>query len=100
MPSPFQPVYEPVFNRTAIPFEEQVEAMNELIQEGKIRHYGVADETAWGVSQWHSTAKALGLKPPVAVSNSYNLLNRIDVETNLLEAVYHLNMSFIGYSPL
>lgn len=74
--------------------------MNELIQEGKIRYYGVANETPWGIAKWHSTAKTLGLKGPVAASNPYSLLTKNFVETHLIEAVYHCNMSFIGYSPL
>ena len=96
-----QPYFNPsATDRVPISFEEQVEAMNELIQEGKIRYYGVANETPWGIAKWHSTAKELGLKGPVAASNPYSLITKNDVETHLIEAVYHCNMSFIGYSPL
>jgi aryl-alcohol dehydrogenase-like predicted oxidoreductase len=96
-----QPYFDPsTSDRIPISFEEQVEAMNELIREGKIRYYGVANETPWGIAKWHSTAKALGLKGPVAASNPYSLITKNYVETHLIEAVYHSNMSFIGYSPL
>ncbi len=36
----------------------------------------------------------------MAASNPYSLLTKNNVETHLIEAIYHCNMSFIGYSPL
>jgi aryl-alcohol dehydrogenase-like predicted oxidoreductase len=31
-----------------VPFEEQLEAFNDLITQGKVRHMGVSNETSWG----------------------------------------------------
>ncbi|CAN0022146.1 unnamed protein product [Heterosigma akashiwo] len=44
--------YEPEKEREAVTFMEQLEAMGDLIKKGKIRHWGLSNETPWGVSQF------------------------------------------------
>lgn len=87
--------------RVAVSFEEQVHAFDELIKEGKIRNYGLSNETAWGVSQFHSTATAHGYAQPVSIQNSYNLLCR-EFEESLAEACapHNANIALLAYSPL
>jgi aryl-alcohol dehydrogenase-like predicted oxidoreductase len=41
--------YDPTKETPAIPIVEQIETMAGLIQAGKIRHYGLSNETTWGV---------------------------------------------------
>src|SRR3981081_2688635 len=43
---------------------------------GKILYYGLANETAWGVCEFHRVAKELGVAGPVTVQNSYSLVSR------------------------
>jgi len=78
---------------------EQVEAMAALISAGKIRHYGVSNETAWGVCEFRRVARALGVPGPVTIQNSYSLLSR-GVDNDLAEALFREEMSLLAYSPL
>jgi aryl-alcohol dehydrogenase-like predicted oxidoreductase len=48
--------YDVTMETAAVSFEEQLEAMNELIQQGKIRHWGLSNETPFGVMAFVSLA--------------------------------------------
>ncbi len=78
---------------------EQVEGMAALIKAGKIRHYGLSNETAWGVCQFRHAAKALGVPGPVTIQNSYSLISR-NVDNDLAETLHREDMSLLAYSPL
>ncbi len=44
--------------------------------QGKIRHWGLSNETPFGVMAFVSLAKELNLPKPVSIQNSYSLLTR------------------------
>ncbi len=79
--------------------EEQVDAMAELAHKGKIRHWGVSNETAWGVCEFQRLARERGAPPPVTIQNTYNLLHRT-FEWGLAEACYRERVALLAYSPL
>ncbi len=81
------------------PILETMEALAELIQEGKIRHYGVSNETPYGLGQYVGLAERHGLPKPVSIQNAYNLLNRV-FDIHLAETCYHENIMLLAYSPL
>jgi aryl-alcohol dehydrogenase (NADP+) len=78
---------------------EQVEGMAAMIKAGKIRHYGLSNESAWGVCEFHRAAKELGVPGPVTLQNSYSLVSR-NVDNDLAEALFRENMTLLAYSPL
>ena len=78
---------------------EQVEGMAAMMKAGKIRHYGLSNETTWGVCEFHRAAKELGVPGPVTLQNSYSLLSR-NVDNDIAEALFRQNMSLLAYSPL
>ena len=78
---------------------EQVEGMAALIRAGRIRHYGLSNETSWGVCEFHRIAKELGVPGPVTLQNSYSLLSR-NVDSDLAEVLFRERMSLLAYSPL
>mmetsp|Transcript_13177 Transcript_13177/g.33769 ORF Transcript_13177/g.33769 Transcript_13177/m.33769 type:complete len:382 (-) Transcript_13177:327-1472(-) len=82
-----------------VPFEEQARAMGELVQSGKIRAWGLSNETPLGVSEFVAAATREGAPPPASVQNSYSLLQRSD-EVGLVEAVRHHDVAYMPYSPL
>ncbi len=47
--------YEHTETSDVIPILETLEAMNELIKSGKIRYYGLSNETAWGLKRIYQT---------------------------------------------
>jgi aryl-alcohol dehydrogenase-like predicted oxidoreductase len=77
----------------------QVEGMAAMIKAGKIRHYGLSNETAWGVCEFWRAAKELGVPGPATLQNSYSLISR-NVDNDLAEALHRENMSLLAYSPL
>jgi aryl-alcohol dehydrogenase-like predicted oxidoreductase len=91
--------FDPSKERAGPAIREQVEAMAALIEAGKIRHYGLSNETAWGVCEFRRVARELGVPGPVTIQNSYSLLSR-GVDNDLAEALFREQMSLLAYSPL
>eukprot|EP01025_Chloroclados_australasicus_P048254 TRINITY_DN5460_c0_g1_i3.p1 TRINITY_DN5460_c0_g1~~TRINITY_DN5460_c0_g1_i3.p1 ORF type:complete len:402 (-),score=31.69 TRINITY_DN5460_c0_g1_i3:273-1478(-) len=77
-------------------FEEQVLAMNELIQEGKIRSWGLSNETSYGVIMHCMVADRVGAQRPISIQNSYSLIHR-QFESDLAEtcAPHNFNISLL-----
>ncbi len=91
--------FEPDRYQAGAPIAETAAAMAELIREGKIRHYGLSNETPYGVSQFARIAEREGLPKPVSVQNAYNLLNRV-FDIHLSETCWHEKTTLLAYSPL
>jgi len=91
--------FDPSKEKGGPSIHEQVEGMAAMVEAGKIRHYGLSNETAWGVCEFCRAAKELGLPGPVTLQNSYSLISR-NVDNDLAEALYRENMSLLAYSPL
>jgi aryl-alcohol dehydrogenase-like predicted oxidoreductase len=91
--------FDPSKELAGPPIREQVEAMAALIEAGKIRHYGLSNETAWGLCEFRRVARELGVPGPVTLQNSYSLVSR-SVDGDLAEALFRERMSLLAYSPL
>lgn len=81
------------------PILETMQVMDELIKEGKIRYYGLSNETPWGTCEYLRLAEKHGLAKPISIQNAYNLLNRI-YDTQMAEVSYHSGIPLLPYSPL
>jgi aryl-alcohol dehydrogenase-like predicted oxidoreductase len=81
------------------PVEETLEALSELVNEGKVRYLGCSNFAAWEVVDAHWTAASAGLNPFVSAQNEYSLYNR-SAEEELLPALSRLGISLIAYFPL
>jgi aryl-alcohol dehydrogenase-like predicted oxidoreductase len=91
--------FDPAKEKTGPSIREQVEGMAAVIESGKIRHYGLSNETAWGVCEFRRVARELGVPGPVTIQNSYSLVSR-NVDNDLAEALFREKMSLLAYSPL
>ncbi|NIJ43868.1 aryl-alcohol dehydrogenase-like predicted oxidoreductase [Wenyingzhuangia heitensis] len=78
---------------------EIVEAMNILIKEGKIRHYGLSNESPWGTMKHLNEADQKGLSRCKTMQNPYSLLNR-SYEVGMAEVGMRENVGLLAYSPL
>ena len=76
-----------------------VRALNDLIQAGKIRYYGLSNHRGWKIAEFSHTAQALGLAAPIASQPLYNIANR-QAESEQLTAAHHYGLGVISYSPL
>jgi aryl-alcohol dehydrogenase-like predicted oxidoreductase len=91
--------FDPTKERPGPGIPEQVEAMGALIKAGKIRYYGLSNESAWGICEFRRVARELGVTGPVTTQNSYSLVSR-GVDNDLAEALFRESMSLLAYSPL
>ena len=91
--------YTHVEDSDAVPIEETLRALEELLQSGKIRHIGVSNETPWGLTQFLFQAERYGLPRVVSIQNPYNLLNR-SFEIGLAEISHREQVGLLAYSPL
>lgn len=76
-----------------------LDGLNDMVREGKIRHTGLSNETAWGVMQWQRLAREAGFAPMVSIQNEYGLLQR-HFDYDLAEVVRHEQIGLLAYSPL
>lgn len=85
-----------------VPFEEQLRAFEELHKEGKVRHFGVSNETSFGVMSFVHAAERAGLPRICSIQNSYSLLVRSAFEQDLAEVCCkrHADVGLLAYSPL
>jgi aryl-alcohol dehydrogenase-like predicted oxidoreductase len=74
-------------------------ALDKLIKEGKIRHIGVSNESAWGICEYIKQSETKGLPRIVSIQNTYNLTNR-HFEIGLDEVCFRENVGLLAYSPL
>ncbi|MHA6296821.1 aldo/keto reductase [Devosia sp. CAU 1758] len=84
---------------TVANMEEVLGAMGDMVREGKIRHFGLSNETTWGLAQWLKLSEQKGLPRPVSVQNEYSLIRRI-FDHDLAELSHHEDVGLLAYSPL
>lgn len=89
--------YKQSLERESVPFSETLLALKELLDAGKIRAYGLSNETTFGVCAFVRAADALGMPRPATIQNSFCLVNR-QFEVELAEACAPRNFN-IGLLP-
>ena len=79
--------------------EAQLRAMEALHKAGKVRAFGLSNETPYGVTEFVRLAEQHGLPRIATVQNPYCLINRV-VDNGLDEAMHRSQVSLLAYSPL
>jgi aryl-alcohol dehydrogenase-like predicted oxidoreductase len=83
----------------ATPIDETLRALDDLIQQGKIRYVGNSNLAAWQVVEAHWTALHLNLHRFISCQNEYSLLAR-DIEDELMPAIQACGLGLLPYFPL
>lgn len=78
---------------------EVLTVADELVAEGKIRHFGLSNETTWGTAKWLALADRHGLPRVATVQNEYSLLCR-QFDSDWAELAVMENIPLLGFSPL
>jgi aryl-alcohol dehydrogenase-like predicted oxidoreductase len=91
--------FDPKLDADYSSIEEQLGALERLVQAGKVRHIGLSNETPWGLCEFIRVAEAQGLPRVVSVQNPYALVNRA-LDNGLDEAMYRSHVALLAYSPL
>mmetsp|Transcript_11152 Transcript_11152/g.16372 ORF Transcript_11152/g.16372 Transcript_11152/m.16372 type:complete len:486 (-) Transcript_11152:994-2451(-) len=83
-------------------FEDLCMAMEGLIQDGKIRGWGLCNDNAYGLAACARTAKALGVTPPCSIQGDFSLIDRKSEENGVAEAAspFNENVGFMSYNAL
>lgn len=81
------------------PVDETLNALNTLIEQGKIRYIGHSNHAGWQIAQAEYVARELGTHRFIAAENHYNLLDR-RAELEVLPAARAFNLGVLPYFPL
>jgi aryl-alcohol dehydrogenase-like predicted oxidoreductase len=83
----------------AVPIEETLEALNDLVRQGKVGYIGCSTHPAWQVMEALAVSERRGFSRFVAESPPYNLLDR-RVENELVPLCQKYGLGIIPWSPL
>ncbi|MDR3515134.1 MAG: NADP(H)-dependent aldo-keto reductase [Azospirillaceae bacterium] len=83
----------------ATPLAETLVALDGLVRDGKIRHIGLSNETAWGTMSFLKLSEQMGLTRIATIQNAYSLLNRT-FETAQAEISHYEQVGLLAYAPL
>lgn len=84
---------------SSTPIEETVATMGQLIDQGKVLHWGLSNFRAWRLARVVEVARQMGVPQPVALQPPYSAVTR-GVELELLPACAHYGLGAVTYSPL
>ena len=80
-------------------FREILSTIQKFIKEGKIRNWGLSNDTAWGLMKHLELCRELGIPKPVTIQNEYSLLCRW-FDKDLAEVSHHESVGLLAWSPL
>lgn len=89
-------LYQTHWPNPAIPLEETLAALKQLVRQGKVRHLGLSNCTP---AEARLAASFLGDTPLAFLQQEYNLLDR-SAEAELIPLCQGQGIAFTGYSPL
>ncbi len=81
------------------PIEETLQAMSELVAEGKVLYLGSSNMSAWQVTHADWVARSGGLQRFVSAQNEYSIYNRV-AEAELVPACESAGVGILPYFPL
>ncbi|MFK7815962.1 MAG: NADP(H)-dependent aldo-keto reductase [Gammaproteobacteria bacterium] len=79
--------------------EDAYACLVKAVEQGKVRHIGISNETPWGAMQFQLIAQKNSWPSMASIQNPYSLLNRT-YEVGLAEVSHREQMGLLAYSPL
>jgi aryl-alcohol dehydrogenase-like predicted oxidoreductase len=83
----------------AVPVEETMEALHDLIRSGKVRYIGASSMYAWQFAKLQAAARANGWTPFISMQNHLNLLYR-EEEREMIPLCRDQGVGLIPWSPI
>eukprot|EP00511_Aplanochytrium_stocchinoi_P006097 CAMPEP_0204829316 /NCGR_PEP_ID=MMETSP1346-20131115/7424_1 /ASSEMBLY_ACC=CAM_ASM_000771 /TAXON_ID=215587 /ORGANISM="Aplanochytrium stocchinoi, Strain GSBS06" /LENGTH=387 /DNA_ID=CAMNT_0051959003 /DNA_START=128 /DNA_END=1288 /DNA_ORIENTATION=- len=80
-------------------FDQQVLSVKALLDAGLIKHWGLSNENAYGITMFCLTCDRLGVPRPISVQNDFSMNNRV-FEGDTLEACYRFGLVGLPYGNL
>jgi aryl-alcohol dehydrogenase-like predicted oxidoreductase len=78
---------------------EILQALDECVKAGKIRHFGLSDDTPWGINEYIRLSEQHDLVRVTSIQNEFNLLHTKDWPY-LVENCVHADVAYLPWSPL
>ena len=80
-------------------FRSILEVLQDFVKQGKVRHIGLSNESAWGTMRFLAESDAHALPRVASIQNAYSLINRL-YEVGLAEIGLREEIGLLAYSPL
>ncbi len=93
-------LYQAHFFDADVPIDETLEALDRLVQQGKVRYIGCSNYPAWRLMEALWTSDKHGLARYNSIQPHYNLVHRAEFERELVEVCRTFGIGIIPYSPL
>lgn len=74
-------------------------AMADVVAAGKVRAFGLSNESCWGTTRWIDRATAMDAPRVATVQNEYSLMCRM-YDTDMAEMAVNEDVTLLAFSPL
>ena len=95
----FDPTKQPEQSAILDNMAETMEALKDLVKEGKMRAFGLSNDSAWGTMNWLNAAAKIDGPRVATMQNEYSLLCRL-YDTDMAELSHHEDVTLLAFSPL
>ncbi len=95
----FDPREQPQTSELLDNFAATMETLGDLVREGKIRAFGLSNESAWGTLRWLDAAAKTGGPRVASIQNEYSLMCR-HYDTDMAEVGHQEDVTLLAFSPL
>jgi len=82
-----------------VPLEETMDALNRVVEAGKVRYIGLSNFAAWQITKADGISSANGWAKFISAQMHYSLVNR-DLESDVTPACLDLGLGILPWSPL
>ncbi|PSL20039.1 aldo/keto reductase [Shimia abyssi] len=79
--------------------QDALGALQREVEKGRIRAFGLSNESAWGTTKWLDVAEDVGGPRVATVQNEYSLLCRL-YDTDMAEMSVNEDVGLLAFSPL
>ena len=83
----------------AVPIDETLEALNDLVRRGKVRYIGASSGSAWRMAKALSSSERRGWARFISMQNHYNLIYR-EEEREMIPLCLDAGIGLVPWSPL
>tara|TARA_B100000989_G_scaffold265859_1_gene219007 strand:- start:245 stop:1264 length:1020 start_codon:yes stop_codon:yes gene_type:complete len=92
-------LYQVHWPDSVVPIEESLEALDRLVESGKVRYLGTSNDSAYGLTKANTVAEYEGWSKFHSIQNNFSLLNRRFMD-ELANVCRQEQVSLLPYSPL
>jgi aryl-alcohol dehydrogenase-like predicted oxidoreductase len=83
----------------AVPIEETLRALDDLVRQGKVRYIGCSNFLGWQIADAAWTAESHGLASFISAQNRYSVMSR-DIEKEVVPSAQRFGLGILPYFPL